>query len=577
MLSNAVKQAMKLTTATAIGISLATTAQARDVVHDAEYYILEAQNGKVWAVEDEELDAKLAELRAKYGTPPNLVHLMWDDQPFGAVGVPAMQKIRGYETPNLNQMAAEGMLFTRMYTEPSCTPTRAAALSGQHPMRNGMYTVGFAVEYHGMSEETVTVAEVLSEAGYSTAFYGKAHLGDIEEAYMHNQGFDEAMVAIYNQVASLWHEQAEAANAVLGLKPEVLAEDPFLLDDTFRTKGWVSFYEGKKGGDTLEWCGTSYECYKQFDGEAQKRALDFIRRNAEAKEPFYLAWWPQWVSFIPEPKKTSLQRGIVGDGYMNMLDPAAGALMDTLKELGIAENTLVIAMSDNGPMTHNPPPGLGMGEGPFSGGKGDFLEGGVRVSAQAWWPGVIEPGQIVGDIIHVTDLYTTFARLGQAEKHLPTDRVIDGLDQTALLLNGETHGRRDYVFIYTGNQLGATVKGNFKQHWISADPGAASGIGAAYYDLLNDPREQVPLLVNMMHYKEPFMRMRARHELWIDKYPNREAARGPAYTGIANARPETRAVNEPPVEFEDLPFDPREYIEHYGKLPPGPSGEPDPN
>ena len=70
---------------------------------------------------------------------------------------------------------------------------------------------------------------------------------------------------------------------------------------------------------------------------------------------------------------------------------------------------------------------------------------------------------VLGDIIHVTDLYTTFARLGQAEKHLPTDRVIDGLDQTALLLNGETHGRRDYVFIYTGNQLGATVKGNFKQ------------------------------------------------------------------------------------------------------------------
>ena len=111
---------------------------AKDMVHDAEYYILEAQNGKVWAVEDEQLDAKLAELREEYGTPPNLVHLMWDDQPFGAVGIPAMQKIRGYETPTLNRMADEGMLFTRMYTEPSCTPTRAAALSGQHPVRNGM-------------------------------------------------------------------------------------------------------------------------------------------------------------------------------------------------------------------------------------------------------------------------------------------------------------------------------------------------------------------------------------------------------------------------------------------------------
>jgi len=251
--------------------------------------------------------------------------------------------------------------------------------------------------------------------------------------------------------------------------------------------------------------------------------------------------------------------------------------MKTLKDLGIAENTLVIAMADNGPMTHSPPPGAGMGEGLFRGGKGDFLEGGVRVPAQAWWPGVIKPGQVVGDIIHVTDLFTTFMRLARAGKYAPTDRVIDGIDQTALLLNGETHGRRDYVFIYTGNQLGATIKGNVKQHWRSSDPGAASGIGAAYFDLLNDPREAAPLLVSMLHFKEPFMRMRARHELWMKKYPNQEAARGPAYTGIANARPETTAVNTPPVDLKDLPFDPLEYIEYLDKLPPGPSGEPDPN
>lgn len=568
---------MKIRLASLLLLALGTTAAIADVVHDAEYYILEAQNGKVWAVEDGELDKKLAQLRRKYGRPPNLVHLMWDDQPFGAVGIPPLQKIRGYETPNLNRMADEGMLFTRMYSEPSCTPTRAAALSGQHPVRNGMYTVGFPVEYHGMSAETVTIAEVLSEAGYATAFYGKAHLGDIEEAYMHNQGFDEAMVTVYNQVGSLWHEGAEAANAVLGLKEEILADDPFKLDDSFRTQGFVSFYEGRKGEEAKEWCGTSYECYKQFDPEAQKRALQFIRNSNEAKRPFYLAWWPQWVSFIPDPVKTSLQRGIVGDGYMTMLDPAAAELLATLKELGIEDNTLVIAMADNGPMTHNPPPGLGMGEGPFRGGKGDFTEGGVRVTAQAWWPGVIEPGQVVHDIIHVTDIYTTFARLGQATENIPTDRVIDGIDQTALLMNGETHGRRDYVFIYSGNMLGATVKTHYKKHWISNDPGASSGIGAAYFDLYNDPREEVPLLVNMMHFKEPFMRMRARHELWIKKYPNREAGRGPAYTGISNARPETRALINPPTDLKSLPFDPLEFIEHYDELPFDPNGEPDVN
>ena len=363
--------------------SWSATAVAADIVHDAEYYILEAQNGKVWEVEDGKLDAKLAELRKKYGQPPNIVHFMWDDQPFGAVGIPGYQDIRGYKTPQLNAMAAQGMLFTRMYTEPSCTPTRAAVLTGQHARRTGVYQVGFGIEYRGMAAGTVTMAEVLSKAGYATGFYGKAHLGDIEEGYLHNQGFDEALVAVYNQVASLWNVEAEAANATVGLKRELLAENPYQLDKSFIQDGWVLYYEGIKGGDTKEWCGTTNECYKSFDAEAQKRALAFMRQNAGENKPFYVAWWPLLTSFIPDPMKTTLQRGLIGEAYHKNLDPAAGALMDTLRELGIAENTLVVAMADNGPMTHNPPPGAGLGEGPFRGGKGDFLEGGVRVCAQA--------------------------------------------------------------------------------------------------------------------------------------------------------------------------------------------------
>jgi len=104
---------------------------SNQIVHDAEYYILEAQNGKVWAVEDGKLDMKLAQLSKKYGTPPNIIHYMWDDQPLMAFGDPLYQKIRGYETPHLNRLAEEGMLFSRMVTEPGCTPSRAAVLTGQ--------------------------------------------------------------------------------------------------------------------------------------------------------------------------------------------------------------------------------------------------------------------------------------------------------------------------------------------------------------------------------------------------------------------------------------------------------------
>jgi len=541
-----------------------TSACAKEskIVHDAEYYILEAQNGKKWAAEDKELDKKLADLRKKYGQPPNIVHLMWDDTSFGDVGIPAINKIRGFETPNCNRMAKEGSMFTRMYTEPSCTPSRAAVLTGRHPVRNGMYKVGFPIEYHGLRADEVTIAEVLSKAGYATAFYGKSHLGDIEEAYPHNQGFDETFFSVYNQVVSIWNRQGEAANAVMGLFKDMLPKDPYDLDDTFVPKGWVMNIEGKKGELGREWGGTDNKDYLNAEAEFQKRTIEFIRKNAKSKKPFYVATWPLLTSFIPTPQKKTVARGIYTDNMQYNVDAFIGQIMEELKELGIAENTLFIAMADNGPMSHNPPPGLGMTETIFRGGKGDFLEGGVRVPAFAWWPGVIEPGQIVGDIIHEVDLYTTFSRLAGACEYIPTDRIIDGIDQTAIFLNGDTHGRRDYVFIYAGPNLGATVKGNIKKHWISADPGAASGLAAAFYNLQHDTREKNPMMVNLFHMQEAFNRMRARHELWKKKYPDKPAASGPAFTGLSNARPETKALSQPPVNIKKLPFDPLEYIEY---------------
>lgn len=545
------------------------------IVQDAEYYILEAQNGETWKKEDKAIDLKLAELKKKFGTPPNIIHIMWDDTAFGDVGIPAIQKVRGLDTPNLNTLAEEGILFTRMYTEVGCTPSRAAVATGRLPIRNAMYNIGMLRESHGMRAEEVTIAEMLSKNGYATAFHGKWHLGDIEESYPHNQGFDEAFFTGYNQILSLNTRMAEGANASIGLIEDMLPPDPYKLDDTFITKGWVQMAEGVKGGKTLQWGDNSHENYLKIDPEAQRRTLEFIERNAKAGKPFYIANWPNLTSFIPNPEKCSPARSLLQDGLQCNIDPFIGEVMDKLKELGIAENTLVIAMADNGPMAHNPPPGLGMAETIFRGGKGDFTEGGVRVPAMAWWPGVIEPGQLVGDIIHEADLFTTFARLGGVTQHIPTDRVIDGIDQTSLLLNGDTHSRRDYVFIYAGPNLGATVKGNYKRHWISSDPvGEASGIPAGFFFLPGDPREYTPMLVNLIHLKSPFNRMRLRHELWIKKYPNSTEKHGIPWTGIDNATPEVEALAKPYVDRDKLPFDPLEYVEHLDELPFDPDMDP---
>lgn len=209
-------------------------------------------------------------------------------------------------------------------------------------------------------------------------------------------------------------------------------------------------------------------------------------------------------------------------------------------------------------MARNPPPGLGMTSTIFRGRKGDFLEGGVRVPAFAWWPGVVEAGQLVGDIVHETDLYTTLARLAESKDAIPTDRIVDGLDQTALLLEGDTHGRRDHVFIYAGPAFGAIVKENYKKHCISSDPTASSGIAAAYYFLLHDTREKNPMLINLLHSKDALNRMQTRHEFWKSQYPDWPATRGPALKGLANARPETKILANPLVQFQNLPFDPLE-------------------
>lgn len=540
---------------------LASDVVAQPIIHDAEHYILQAQHGERWATEDTALQEKLDALEAEHGTKPNIIHIMWDDTAVGEVGIPEIQAVRGFETPNMNQMADEGINFMRMYTEPACTPTRAAFQTGRYAVRSGMHTVSFPVEYSGMDAEEVTIAEILSGAGYNTAFYGKWHLGDTEFSYAHNQGYDEALFTPYNQVPSMWIPQAEVGNVITGLYPDLYGEDKYDIDNSWQPLGQVWTLEGTKGGETLEWGPPpNIENYWDIETEAQRRTLAFIDKSVEEQKPFFIAYHPILAAFFPDPRKTqkdTANKNLAQEGLV-AIDQFVGELFDHLEAKGIAENTLVIVMADNGPFIHYGP--RGMVETLYTGGKGDFTEGGVRVPAIAKWPGVIEPDQIVGDIVHVSDLFTTFARLGGAMDAIPTDRVIDGVDQTSLLLNGDGFSRRDYVMIYQGPNLSAGVKGRFKRDWKNATPGLSKN---EFYDLYTDPREKTGEMIEQFHVKSMFNRQRARHELWMDQYPNRPMPTpGPALTGIGNERPETRQLYTAPVEVENLPFTP-EQINNY--------------
>ncbi|MHC4128926.1 MAG: sulfatase-like hydrolase/transferase [Planctomycetota bacterium] len=531
---------------------LAATGSAfgQDIVHDAEYYILQAQNGQRWAAEDRALDRQLAAFReSNGGKPPNILYILIDDIGFGDLGSATLNSIRGYRTPAINTVAREGMRLSRMYTEPSCTPTRVAFMTGRQPFRNGMGNTAVDISGFGLAGKEVTLAEILSEAGYNTVHIGKWHMGDIREAWPNHQGFDYAAFPIHQQgQLSIFHDDAADEEVSIGIGDNNY-DDRYTMDRWLRTdaSAMVTGVEGYRDQPVREvhmqpgerWNEAKYH---EMNVRYQQQTMEHLRTLARQDEPFFLQYWPLYP--LTGPRTTTGEYTTPNGGIyvekMKLVDQWIGELMAEMDELGIADNTLVIIMGDNGHFTKYSPQS-GYTPMIFRGGKGSTTEGGVRVDAFVRWPGMIEADSVAGDIVHVTDLFTTIARLGGATDRIPTDRIIDGLDQTALMLNGDTHGRRDYVFLYNINKLEAVVKEQYKL----AIPGGniENAILADFYDLFRDPQEKYPVSTEIGAWGgAKFVRMIQRHMKRKQLYPDEGPAIGMPYEGIENLRPESKAA-----------------------------------
>ena len=522
---------------------------AKEIIHDGEFNYLKAQHGEQWAAEDKDIESKLAAIRAKNGGKrPNILYILVDDVGFGDFGMPGLNYVRGTQTPHINTLATEGVSLMRMYTEPSCTPTRVAFMTGRHPIRSGMGEVKVALVGEGLSENEVTIAEILSKAGYNTAHIGKWHMGDIEQAFPHNQGFDFAAFPVHQQVQlSLMTAEADHATQLSGWY-EGGNTDRFAIDERFKPYGLVTALEGKKGSKAREvdmQAGEEWtqKKYNDMHERYQRQTLEQLRVLSAKDDPFFIQYWPLIpLNFVRSDREQfNTANGGTAVESMQQLDGYVGEILAEVDKLGISDNTLVVLMADNGPFLFGYQSVLGMNDMVYRGGKTDTTEGGIRVNAFMRWPGVIEQGSFAGDMFHVSDLFSTFAHLGDATKYIPTDRIIDGIDQTALLLNGETHGRRDYVYVYGGFNLAAVVKQKFKMH---LPPPGVPGAAAPVYDLMRDPREEKSLITAALWSGASFQDMVKRHKISMKQYPNLPIGTDKPYGGIENLRPETKATVE---------------------------------
>ena len=346
---------------------------------------------------------------AKTGKPNILI--IWGDD-IGIWNISHFSRgMMGYHTPNIDRIAEEGATFTDFYGQQSCTAGRASFITGQNPIRTGLTKVGMPGATVGLQAEDPTIAELLKPLGYATGQFGKNHLGDRDEFLPTVHGFDEFF-------GNLYHLNAEE-------EPELpdYPKDP-AFKKKFGPRGVLHCLADGKGGQTIKDTGPlTKKRMETIDEEITEGALAWMEKQAKAKQPFFL-----WYNSTAMHFRTHLadkNRGKSGqDDYSDRMvthDEQVGELLDKLDELGIADNTIVMYSTDNGPENDTWPDGANT---PFRGQKDTNWEGGWRVPAFLRWPGKIKAGSVFNGIASHIDMFPTL--LAAAGDPDVTKKLLDG-------------------------------------------------------------------------------------------------------------------------------------------------------
>jgi arylsulfatase A-like enzyme len=447
--------------------------------------------------------------------PPNIVVILTDDQGYGDLGSYGHPTIR---TPNIDRLATEGQRWTSFYGAPVCTPSRAQLLTGRLAVRTGLASgVLFPDSQGGLQPDEVTIPEVLKLRGYATMAIGKWHLGVLPQYLPTSQGFDSYFGIPYSNDMDMVADGDVPGGRFGGyMNPKT---------EYFR----VPLMRNEK---IVERPADQTTITRRYTDEA----ISFIKANRMRPFFLYLAHnMPHMPLFRSKEFEGRSQRGKYGD-VIEELDFNVGRVIQTLRDLQLDRNTLVVFTSDNGPWS--PYLEQGGSAGLLRGAKASTWEGGMREPAIFWWPGTIKPAVVTG-IGSELDLLQTFAALSDATP--PSDRPLDGYDLSPTLKGG-TPSPRHTIFYYASNggypaPLVAVRQGPYKLHLqvpqqgqrgagaaaqgsATAPQGSATAAKVELYNLDEDPSEKFDLAESRADKVSELRRIAEEHQKNVTPGPN---------------------------------------------------------
>lgn len=466
---------------------------------------------------EERAEVKLAAYRERgdgRARRPNILVILFDDVGWGDFGCYGGGAAVGAPTPNIDALARRGLLLTSCYSEPTCTPSRASMATGRLPMRHGLLRPPMYGQPGGLEGE-LTLAQLLSEQGYVTQAVGKWHMGENRESQPQHVGFDDFYGFL--SVSDMYTEWRDPY-----FFPEIVYSEQ-------RTE-WVKnmqfnkcFVHATRGGETENVEEVTIPVLSLLDDKWSDYSLAFLDRMAArpaddaAQAPWYLYHCTRGAHFDNYPHPDFLGKSPAKHPYKDTileLDDIVGRLVAKLEETGQMDDTLIFLSSDNGPEMESWPDSAFT---PFRCSKGSTWEGGQRVPGIVTWPGMIEADRVSDGLFSQMDLFNTILRLAGTEASIPTDRYIDGVDQTSFLLGDDAPSNRKFLYYWLTNVFSGLRVGEWKFMVASTSDndtdcvnlGGLSGVTQKYsqgrlFNLYLDPKESHSYLIRKLAYVDTF-------------------------------------------------------------------------